>query len=448
MKNVFTASLLVAFLGSCQPRAFNQNASGVNEVKRNSSGDVVYVDTHDSYAFTSSVDKAAFGKYFGKVNGKNVVSLTFDCAWVSSANGNDILDALKRNNIKSTFFISGPFVNDYYKKGSAGGMVYGNFPLIKRMIDEGHEFANHSTTHPHNGDNPDWTWEMKDLVVSWNATVKKIYGENPPANAALKNFWRAPYGEYNSASLTTVAAAGFPYHFGWNVDVRDTTDLPNCKDKPNTRCLDPEKLSNFVIDYAARQKYDLDAIVVLAHLSNYYMWGKDPKGLDRLASHMRGNGYEFARLSETFKFPAGSQKPIDSRPLPKPVGAIECPNGYDLTPIGSAGGTICTNGTDVWGPFTEAMIKKCISWSAAGPQAEIDCRSDRWAKSLAVNARGTALCPIGAEFDNLTGYCSEGDNAFGPFPAALVRQCTAAGGGSACTKPRWSKKFLRSILEH
>ena len=63
------------------------------------------------------------------------ISLTFDCAW-GAEDMPQILDTLKENNIKATFFVLGEWVD--------------KFPdVIKRMTEEGHDVANHSDTHPH-----------------------------------------------------------------------------------------------------------------------------------------------------------------------------------------------------------------------------------------------------------------------------------------------------------
>jgi hypothetical protein len=125
------------------------------------------------------------------------------------------------------------------------------------------------------------------------------------------------------------------------------------------------------------------------------------------------------------------------------VGVIECPAGYALESVGSQGGRICTDGVNVWGPFTKAMVAKCLSWGGG----DAPCNSDRWGRSVALSARGTALCPEGASFDTGTGYCTEGLNAFGPFPASLIAKCEAAGGGeTACRSARWNRDFLKNLL--
>lgn len=125
------------------------------------------------------------------------------------------------------------------------------------------------------------------------------------------------------------------------------------------------------------------------------------------------------------------------------VGAIECPEGYTLENVGSQGGRMCTDGVNVWGPFTKAMVTKCLDWGGG----DVSCNSDRWNRDLALSTRGTGLCPDGASFDTQTGYCAEGINAFGPFPAPLIEKCESAGGGSsACRSARWNRDFLRSLL--
>ena len=123
---------------------------------------------------------------------------------------------------------------------------------------------------------------------------------------------------------------------------------------------------------------------------------------------------------------------------------IQCPIGYTLFPIGTQGCSYCSNGTNVWGPFTEPMIKKCESWGGGA-----GCRAYRWNKQLALDARGSGLCPDGASFDVATGYCAEGNNLFGPFPTNLVAACIDQGGGPVtCMSARWNRSFFLSLKQN
>jgi hypothetical protein len=134
---------------------------------------------------------------------------------------------------------------------------------------------------------------------------------------------------------------------------------------------------------------------------------------------------------------------IDPRTGGRSIGKLGCPEGYALVPVGTQGGQICSDGTNVWGPFTRAMIDKCVEFGG-GLSA---CNSNRWSVAMAVSTRGTGLCPNGASFDAETGYCAEGVDAFGPFPLELVAKCIAANGGqTVCESGRWERNFLRRLL--
>jgi hypothetical protein len=132
---------------------------------------------------------------------------------------------------------------------------------------------------------------------------------------------------------------------------------------------------------------------------------------------------------------------VDARTGGRPVGNIECPTGFSLRTVGTAGGRVCVQNTRVLGPFTSVMVKKCLAWGGAE-----GCAAKTWNERIALDARGNGLCPDGAFFDNQTGYCAEGVHAFGPFPATLVERCVERGGGPACFSARWNKDFLAAIV--
>ncbi|RYD06881.1 hypothetical protein N752_01770 [Desulforamulus aquiferis] len=64
---------------------------------------------------------------------QKVAALTFDISWGTEVPG-PVLDILKQNNIKATFFISGPWAKKHPE-----------FP--KRIVAEGHEIASHGEEH-------------------------------------------------------------------------------------------------------------------------------------------------------------------------------------------------------------------------------------------------------------------------------------------------------------
>ena len=64
---------------------------------------------------------------------KPQISLSFDAAW-GNEDTQKILDTLKANDVKVTFFATGGWVEKYPED-------------VKRIIEAGHDFANHSENH-------------------------------------------------------------------------------------------------------------------------------------------------------------------------------------------------------------------------------------------------------------------------------------------------------------
>ena len=258
------------------------------------------------------------------VGGKPSIALTFDCAWVAEANGMKILDFLKSRNIRTTFFISGPFIFKDIARGRAGGLNIASLKMVRTMVQDGHEFGNHTQNHPHNNATINWEKENTELLLGWNEIVAQAFkGETVPENAKMLPFWRAPYGEYDDRSLRQAANVGFPFHFGWNVDSLDSTGLPSCKvDASNPKCIDASRMTKRVVGFAENNNWKFNGMVVLAHLQNPYDWTENASGLETLVNKFRSNGVEFRRISEFF----------DRTLAPNIVFAPQAPLPAELTP--------------------------------------------------------------------------------------------------------------------
>ena len=63
------------------------------------------------------------------------VALTMNCAW-NADDIEQILEVLKQNNTKITFFMVGEWIEKFPE-------------AVKKINEEGHEIASHSDTHPH-----------------------------------------------------------------------------------------------------------------------------------------------------------------------------------------------------------------------------------------------------------------------------------------------------------
>jgi len=199
-------------------------------------------------------------------NIKNVIYLTFDDG-PNRYSTPKILDILKKNGVKATFFELKPAKND--------------FDLTKRILDEGHTLALHGYQHKY------------DIVYQ----SQKIYRENLDKLRALffKKFgvWctisRFPGGSsntrsrYNPGIMTklTKKVHGWGYHyFDWNVDSGDAGGARSAKDT----------LANF------RQGLQQGrGNVVLMH--DFYKNDKTIDALDKMIKYGKKMGYRFLPIT-------------------------------------------------------------------------------------------------------------------------------------------------------
>jgi peptidoglycan/xylan/chitin deacetylase (PgdA/CDA1 family) len=93
-----------------------------------------------------------------------------------------VLDILKIRNIKATFFVLTSKVNDE------------TFPIIKRMLDEGHIVASHGPTHDRSGDlsKEEWKQQTKQSFIDLSKWYKLAGHE------FNKFYYRFPYGDYGT----------------------------------------------------------------------------------------------------------------------------------------------------------------------------------------------------------------------------------------------------------
>ena len=126
------------------------------------------------------------------------IAISFDAAWGAEYT-DEILDILKKRNIKTTFFLVGFWVDKYPEK-------------VRRIASEGHEIENHSTTHPHMSQ-----LSSEQIRMEIETTQKKI--EELAGDRAVKLF-RPPFGDYNDRLILTCREMGF-YPIQWDVDSLD-----------------------------------------------------------------------------------------------------------------------------------------------------------------------------------------------------------------------------------
>lgn len=125
------------------------------------------------------------------------IALTFDVAWENS-NTSALIEILKENGAKATFFVTGDWCDRYADD-------------VKAFYDAGHSIQNHSDQHPHvEGIN------INDLIndtKECSRKIKMITGEEP-------TLYRAPYGEFDDNLITTIDGLGMKT-IQWDVDSVD-----------------------------------------------------------------------------------------------------------------------------------------------------------------------------------------------------------------------------------
>ena len=136
----------------------------------------------------------------GTATAAKVVAVTFDHSWGNTFTPS-ILDTLKKNNLKVTFFIMGPWASHYPD-------------VVKRMVADGHEIASHGYRHENYGEKTA-EWIKEDLNKS-SAQIKEAAGAAP-------KLFRPPNGHYNPQSLRLTHELGYKTIL-WNIDSIDWTN--------------------------------------------------------------------------------------------------------------------------------------------------------------------------------------------------------------------------------
>lgn len=133
------------------------------------------------------------GYYMGDDREK-VIYLTFDCGY-ENGNTEALLEALKKHDVKATFFVVGHFLETAPE-------------LVKRMTAEGHTVGNHTYHHPDvtSLDKQAFCEEMNTLAVKF----KEVTGEE------LDMYYRPPEGKCSVKNMRWASELGYSTIF-WSL---------------------------------------------------------------------------------------------------------------------------------------------------------------------------------------------------------------------------------------
>jgi len=128
---------------------------------------------------------------------QKVVALTFDHSWGNKYTPS-ILNTLRQNNVKVTFFIMGPWAEKYPD-------------VARQMVTDGHEIASHGYRHENYG----------DMSAEWvRADIQKAQSQIKEVTGVSATLIRPPNGDYSQTSLRVADELGYKTII-WNIDSLD-----------------------------------------------------------------------------------------------------------------------------------------------------------------------------------------------------------------------------------
>lgn len=191
---------------------------------------------------------------------KKVVALTFDISW-----GNNtpipVIDILKANNIKSTFFLSGPWVKQYPE-------------VPKRIQTDGHEIASHGYRHI-NLSNLSKN-EIKEEITKAHNNIKEVTGVDA-------NLIRTPNGDFNDQVIEGAHEVKYEV-IQWSTDSLDWMN-------PGV---------NSIVDRVSKKVHPGD--IILMHASDTCK--QTTEALPIVIKNLKDQGYDFVTVSELLKLTA------------------------------------------------------------------------------------------------------------------------------------------------
>lgn len=182
------------------------------------------------------------------------IAISFDAAW-GAEDFDTIIDILDKHNVKTTFFMTGEWVEKYPE-------------CVKTLVANGHDLGNHSTSHP------DMTKlskeQQKEEIMGVHNAVKELTGYE-------MELFRPPYGAYNNEAILTSYELGY-FPVQWSVDSLDWKDLS----------------ASEIINKVCNHKALAPGAIILCHNGAKHT----AEALDEMLTNLKAQGYEIVPISE------------------------------------------------------------------------------------------------------------------------------------------------------
>lgn len=199
---------------------------------------------------------------------KKIVALTFDISW-GNQTPMPVIEILKQNNLKCTFFLSGPWVKQYPE-------------IAQRIKKDGHEIGSHGYRHI-NLSNLSKS-EIKDEIEKAHKNIKEVTG----VDAKLI---RTPNGDFNDQVIEAIHESNYEA-IQWTTDSLDWMN-------PGI---------DTIIERVSKKVHPGD--IILMHASDTCK--QTQEALPVVIKNLKDQGYQFVTVSELLKeVPSSSEKPAD-----------------------------------------------------------------------------------------------------------------------------------------
>lgn len=197
-KRTVIIAMTVLLFALCIPAAIGafSNEEAVATVAENTNWGLSFKEDSKPPTGNASVaELAKYNAYYIGDTSKNTIYLTFDAGF-ENGNTEKILDALKKHNVKATFFLVGNYIET-------------SPDLVKRMVAEGHTVGNHTYSHPDMSkisDEDSFKKEIQSLETLYKETTGK----------ELLKIYRPPQGKYCVSNLEMANKLGYKTIF-WSL---------------------------------------------------------------------------------------------------------------------------------------------------------------------------------------------------------------------------------------
>ena len=214
---------------------------------------VLYISFHHEISVSNTVNGRELPIYCVQTD-KPQIAISFDAAW-GNEDTRRILEILKKNDVKATFFMTGGWVESYPDD-------------VREIYADGNDLGNHSQNHKNMSQLSDE--ECKQELLSVHEKVKELTGYE-------MFLFRPPYGDYDNHVITNARSIGY-YSIQWDVDSLDWKDYGTTS----------------IINTVTRHKHLGNGSIILCHNGAKYT----AEALDSLIQELKAQGYTFVPLSE------------------------------------------------------------------------------------------------------------------------------------------------------